>query len=87
MKDFTSNTTGAGTVLNYTKEGNINLGAEFGDPKLTDYMKSIFSAIQSNKTVIVNVKGETDIVPSEISGGEITVVTMIPTLKAKIKFI
>ena len=87
VKDFTSNTTGAGNVFSYKKEGNINLGVEFGDTKLTDYMKSIFAAIQSNKTVIVDVAGQTDIDPSKISEGEITVVTMIPTLKAKIKFI
>ena len=87
VTDFTSEATGAGKELSYTKEGNIDLGVEYGDTKLTEYIKSIFSAIQGNKTVVVNVAGKTDIVPSEIDGAELTVVTMIPTIKAKVKVI
>ena len=87
VTDFTSEATGAGKELSYTKEGNIDLGIEYGDAKLTEYMKSIFSAIQDKKTVVVNVAGQTDIVPSEIDGAELTVVTMIPTIKAKVKVI
>ena len=85
--DFTSNATGAGKELSYTKEGSIDLGLEYGDAKLTEYMKDIFSAIQGNKTVTVNVAGQTDIIPSEIDGAEVTIITMIPTIKAKIKVI
>ena len=87
VKDFSSITTGADKDLNYTKEGTIDLETEYSDAALTTYIKDVFSAIQDNKTIVVNVEGKTDIVPSGINGAEVTVITIIPTLKAKIKLL
>ena len=88
IKDFTSTTTsGTEKILDYTKEGNINLGVSYSDANLTQYMKDIFLAVQDNKTVVVDASGLTDIVPSEITETDIVVASITLKLKAEIKLL
>ena len=86
VRNFTSTVTGA-DIEPYIKESNINLGEDFKDSKLTTYMRNIFTAIQNEKEVVINVSGETDIVPSGVEGATIAIATIIPTIKAEIKLL
>ena len=87
VKDFTATATGNGDKFTYKKEGNIDLGTEYSDAQLTKYMKDVFAAIQNNKTMVIDVSGQTDIVPSEIEGATLTVATIIPTISAEIQLL
>lgn len=85
VKEFTSNTLENGSTLySYEAGDDIELNKDFSDAELTKYMKNILLAIQSGKTVNIDVAGLTDIVPSAIEGVDLTVVSIIPTLTAKI---
>ena len=86
VRDFTSSVTGA-EIQSYTKGGDINLGENYSDNALTEYMKKIFAAVQNKKEVVVNISGQTDIVSSEIEGATVTVATIIPTLTAEVKLL
>ena len=86
VRDFTSSVTGA-EIQSYIKEGDIDLEKDYSDAALTEYMKKIFTAVQDKKSVVVNVSGQTDIVPSEIEGATATIVTIIPTLTAEVKLL
>jgi len=87
VKDFTSTTAikGSNDKFTYSKEGIIDMGKDFSDDELTKYMAGIFTAIQNDKTVSIDVAGLTDIVLSEIEGVDLAFVTIIPSLKAEIK--
>ena len=77
---------GAETLKNYTKAGNIDLGQDFSDIDLTNYVKDFFKAVQDGKTVVADAAGETDIVYEEITGAS-TVITILATLKAEVKLL
>ena len=85
VRDFTTTTTGTGKSLSYQKDGSIDMGEDFSDPELTKYVKEILLAIQDSKTVSIDIAGLTDIVPSEIKETDVTLVSIIPSLKAEIK--
>ena len=86
VRDFTSSVTGA-EIQSYKKEGDIDLKKNYSDAALTEYMKKIFTAVQNKKTIVVNVSGQTDIIPSEIEDATVTVATIIPTLTAEVKLL
>ena len=87
VSNFTSITAikGSEEEFTYSEDGPIDMGKEFSNAELTKYMKDIFAAIQNNKTVSIDVAGVTNIVPSEIEGVDLALVTIIPYLKAEIK--
>ena len=87
VKDFTAIATGNGDKFTYNSEDDIDLATDYRDDKLTKYMKDVFIAIQNNKTMVIDISGQTDIVPSGIEGATITVATIIPTLSAEIQLL
>ena len=87
VRDFKTNTTGDGVEYTYTKEGDINFDEEFTDSELTNYMQNVMLAIQEGKTVIVSAEGLTDIIADEVTGLNVIVATIIPTVTAKIQLI
>ena len=91
VKDFTTTAKEkdvAEILSSYNKSEEISLGGNgFSDSKLTAYMANIFTAIQDGKTVVVDAKGKTNIVPDDIEEATVAVATIIPTLKAEVKLL
>ncbi|GHT52514.1 hypothetical protein FACS189440_22050 [Bacteroidia bacterium] len=85
VKNFASSTKeGTTSIANYTKEAPVSLNTEFSEVALTNYLKKAITAVQDGKTVTLDVNGDTDIVPSEIEGVEVGVVTLICTITAQV---
>jgi hypothetical protein len=87
VKDFESLAKIDTTLLaSYTK-AEADLGIEFSDPALTNYLKTIITSVQTGKTVTVSVSGNTDINPSETEGVEVGFISIIGTITAQVSLL
>ena len=88
VRNFKSKYTEGETVLKTFSVGEtIDLSTKYESAELYKYLSGFFDGIQNNQTLVIDVNGETDIVPSEISQTEFGVITIIPTITAKIQLL
>jgi hypothetical protein len=85
VKDFTSSSKiGENTLSTYKKEGFIDMKTEYTDQALTNYLKKAFASVQDGKSVNIDISGYSDILPSEIEGVEIGLVSIVCSITAQI---
>ena len=86
IKDFTTSATVEGEeeeLGGYASKEQFDLFQVISEKQITDYIQSVFDAIQEGKTINIEASGLTDIAPSGLEEAGTIVVT--PTVKAKMK--